>query len=252
MQTAICYFSGTGNTFYIANEMNRLIPNSTVLAIPTLDENALYGYDRIIIASPIYLFGLPNPVKALIAKLSPLKDKIFYMVLNYGGFSGNAVNFTHDLFEDAKLSLQGVYKMKMPENFTFYMTVPHFYIKKTMKSAPKRISRIAARIHNSDTTKKTANPFSFCNKVHEKGQAAWPTLANQFTIADSCNRCKLCEQICPQNNIVVTTEKITFCDNCASCLACYHRCPQKAINYLDKTQNKERYVNPSVDFSEMI
>jgi len=87
MKTAICYFSGTGNGFDLALRLNESIINSTVFNIPNINVNSLHEYEKIIIVSPIYCFGIPIAIKTFLQKLSNYKNKTFYGILHYGGFN---------------------------------------------------------------------------------------------------------------------------------------------------------------------
>ncbi|GAA0179592.1 EFR1 family ferrodoxin [Clostridium sediminicola] len=254
MKTGICYFSATGNSFDLANKLKGYINNSGLFYIPNLDIDVLEKFERIILVSPIYLFGTPIPVKEFIKKLSIFKDKDYYAVLNYGGFSGNAIGYFGAEFEKNSLNLKDAFKVKMPENFTIINltpTVPSRYIQRTLKAADKKIENIAEKINANSQRKIQSNIFSFCNNIHEKGEAKWNSMSRDFTISKSCNQCGLCMEICPEKNIKIENSKIVFLDRCVSCLACYHRCPQNAINYKNKTIGKKRYQNPNVNFKNM-
>ena len=253
-KTAICYFSGTGNSFDIANKLTNTI-GGDLFFLPHTQIDDLVNYSRIIIISPIYSFGLPIPIKTFIASLNNLDNlsgKNFYVVLHYGGFSANAAHYTKMFFESHGLSASGIYKMKMPENYTIVSTVPQFYIKKLLKKSAKRIDYIAQSIKNGVNKKPRKNLFSFCDKIHEKNAVKWPNLPQGFLVTDECTVCGYCESICPSKNISVLSTKPEFLGKCVACLACYHRCPKQAINYGTKTIGRKRYQNPNVDFSEMV
>ena len=68
-----------------------------------------------------------------------------------------------------------------------------------------------------------------------------------------CDRCGLCEQICPNNNIIIDDlGNPLWKNNCTLCLSCLHHCPKNAINYYHKTENNERYSNPKISIKELI
>lgn len=254
MKTAICYFSATGNSFDLANELKEHVSNSDLFYIPNLDVVSLDEFQRIILVSPIYLFGTPVPVKKFIEKMATYKDKDYYAVLNYGGFPGNAVGYFAEVFESNSLILKDAFTVKMPENFTITNltpTVPDWYIRHSLKSGHGKIIHIAKKINSNSKRKIHSNIFKFCNNVHEKGERTWHGLPEDFVISENCNQCGLCEAICPAENIKIENDKVVFQDRCVSCLACYHRCPQRAINYKNKTAGKKRYHNPNVDFGKM-
>jgi MinD superfamily P-loop ATPase len=71
-----------------------------------------------------------------------------------------------------------------------------------------------------------------------------------FIIEDTCNGCKVCEKVCPVNNIKVK-DKPTFKHECICCYACTHNCPQNAIR-LKSEKSKNRFSNEKVELKEII
>jgi len=71
-----------------------------------------------------------------------------------------------------------------------------------------------------------------------------------FIVEDNCNGCKVCEKVCPVNNVKVDKKPI-FNNNCQHCLACIQNCPQKAI-MLKKQKSKARFINQNVTLKEII
>lgn len=71
-----------------------------------------------------------------------------------------------------------------------------------------------------------------------------------FQVNNNCNGCKVCEKVCPVDNIKVD-EKPAFKDNCEHCLACIHNCPQTAIS-LKKEKSSARFRNQHVTLKEII
>lgn len=70
----------------------------------------------------------------------------------------------------------------------------------------------------------------------------------KFTVdADVCTRCGLCQRICPVEDIKGTPPVWQHNGHCTSCLACYHHCPVHAINYGNITRKRGQYVMKSVE-----
>jgi flavodoxin len=66
--TGIFYFSATGNSLYVAQCLQSVFGGS-IRYIPNYEGNG-EEYDRIIIVSPIYSFGLPVHVYDFIPRLT--------------------------------------------------------------------------------------------------------------------------------------------------------------------------------------
>ncbi|NMD37183.1 MAG: 4Fe-4S binding protein [Christensenellaceae bacterium] len=238
---AIFYFSSTGNSLNIAQELQKIL-GGDIYYMPSF-KGDVKKYDKLIFVSPIYLFGLPIPTDNFLSKLKT--NLPCYMVLNYGGASFSAPYYTYKQMRKYGLNVQGIYKLKMPENFTLFLTVAVFYIKALLKSLPKRIKNIAQAIKANETNIPKKPFFNFDN-LHFKGRANWYSLAQSFSVSDACSLCGKCINICPTNNIKAENGKIIFADNCVSCLGCYHRCPQRAICYKGKPPKKP-YVNTNIN-----
>lgn len=239
----ILYFSSTGNSLYIAKKLKDSF-GGQIRYIPAYTGDGS-EYDRIFIVTPIYSFGLPVHVLELLPRLDKQKELI--VIQNYGGMSGGADALFYRYATEIGLSIKGVYKLKMPENFTVTFTVPKFYLKGVLKKADKRIDAIAEKIKRGEYPRlgrKTKEATYLKNKSN------WHIIGSRLSATDKCVRCGKCVDICPSNNIVLTDDGIVFGDRCVACLGCYHRCPQKAITYLGK-KKKDRYVNPNIDEADI-
>ncbi len=245
--TGILYFSSTGNSLYIAEQIKKSDTenNSKIIYIPNYTGNA-EEFDKIIIVSPIYSFGLPAPVYDIIPKLS--KEKPLFIVLNYGGMISGADYFTYCYCKENSLNIRAVHTIKMPENFTLTFTVPSFYLKSILKSAPKNTSKVVASINKNE--EHIPKQQKTKKETYLKNKSNWHQIAEDFNTTDSCVLCKKCVALCPVGNISIVDNKITFSDKCIACLGCYHRCPQKAIQYKDKVK-KFRYINPDINENDI-
>jgi|GEM_PF-3644514 len=53
-----------------------------------------------------------------------------------------------------------------------------------------------------------------------------------FEIMNNCTKCRLCANVCPEDNIVFdVNEKPQFQNRCQRCMACIQHCPMKAIDH---------------------
>lgn len=242
--TGIFYFSATGNSLYIAQRLQSALGGS-IRYIPSYVGNG-EEYDRIIIVSPIYSFGLPVHVYDFIPKL--IGEQPVWIVLNYGGMAGGADAFTYRYAKEQGMNIQGVFTVKMPENYTLTFSAPSFYTNATLKAAPKAIDTVAQKIKNGEPyvprKKRTKED------IYLKNRPTWHLIANDFSVSSDCIQCGKCVQLCPTQNISLENGKISFADRCVICLGCYHRCPKKAIRY-KKSTKQDRYLNPHIRESDI-
>ncbi|MDE6967893.1 MAG: EFR1 family ferrodoxin, partial [Clostridia bacterium] len=138
MANGILYFSGTGNSLYIAQRIQTAF-GGDILYIPTYKGNGS-EYDRLYIVTPVYSFGMPKHVYKLLPRLD--KNVEVIVIQNFGGISGGADYLMYEYCTKVEVKLKSVYQLQMPENFTTTFTVPKPYINSDLKNAEKRISKI--------------------------------------------------------------------------------------------------------------
>jgi len=73
-----------------------------------------------------------------------------------------------------------------------------------------------------------------------------------YWVDEKCNGCKICEQICPVDNIKMEAGKPKWLGHCEQCMSCIQYCPQESIQYGKNTPKRKRYKNPRINISEMM
>ncbi len=241
----ILYFSSTGNSLHIAKKLQEKL-GGEIRYIPNYKQSGS-EYEKLILVTPIYSYGMPSPVFEILSKLD--KEKEIIVIQNYGGMTGGADWLFYDYAKNKfGLNIKSIYKLKMPENFTLYFTVPKFYLKLQLKKSKKRIDKIIKMIlqEKNIIPKKSKTK----EKTYLKNKSNWHLIGKDFKANENCVKCGKCISICPAHNISLVDNKIEFGDNCIACLGCYHRCPQKAIIFKNK-KKKYRYINPFIDEQEL-
>lgn len=244
MANGILYFSGTGNSLYIAQKIKEAL-GGNIIFIPNYKGNGS-EFDKLIIVTPVYSFGMPKHVYEFIPKID--KNIEVYIVQNFGGTAFGADYLMCEYCRNNDINIRGIYLMQMPENFTTTFTVPKFYIAKALKNADKRIGKIIEDIKNACYNlphKKLTQEAMFLKNLNN-----WHKLPRDFSVNETCVKCGKCVSICPVKNISIIDGKVTFADSCVACLACYHRCTEKAIVYKNHNK-KDRYVNPNVNEADI-
>jgi len=240
----ILYFSSTGNSLFIAKQIKSEL-GGEIIYLPNYHGDAS-EFERLIIVSPVYSWGLPKHVYELMPKLN--HDCIVDIVLNFGGMLGNADRFAYEYAKECGIYIRSVFSLKMPENYTLTFTVPKFYMKSILKKAPKMLHEIIAQLKNGATLIPKEGKTK--KEIYLKNKANWHLIAKDFSATEACTLCGKCIKLCPSENISIQEGKIVFSDQCVACLGCYHRCPQKAIHYKNK-KKRDRYINPNINESEI-
>lgn len=66
----------------------------------------------------------------------------------------------------------------------------------------------------------------------------------KFFVQETCNRCGLCEKVCPVQNIRLVDGRPAWQHHCEQCMACLQWCPQEAIQFGKATIGRRRYRHP--------
>ncbi|HHU96635.1 MAG TPA: hypothetical protein GXX67_05155 [Petrimonas sp.] len=237
----IFYFSSTGNSLYIAEQIKAEL-GGEIRYIPkfTGDVNA---YDKIIIVSPIHSYGLPTLVYNFIANMKSAKP--LYIVLNCGGLQANAPHFAYQLCKDIGLNIRSVQVVMMPEIYTLTFSQPKFAIKSALRKAPERLIPVIAAIRDDKEIIIPRPKKDRWTPKHLANREKWHMLATHFSVTEECGSCLKCIRLCPVGNIKLENGRIIFGDQCVACLSCYHRCPERAIVYKNR-RKKDRYINPLI------
>lgn len=244
----IYYFSGTGNSRYVANQLAEALGHKVVdMAQP--HENVLLSEGEDVgFIFPVYAWGLPQVVEQFIGTLSPPQHKHFvFAVFTCGDDMAYTDVLLKKLLLKRKWHLGAAYSIQMRNT---YICLPGFDVdsKEVEENkefhTEKRLKHIKLSL---------AQHCSVGDEELTRGAMPWfksyvlRPLFNKFLISDKrfrvvsakCVRCGKCVKCCPLQNISFNREQVPqWNGHCTHCLRCYHICPHHAINYGKFTQTK--------------
>lgn len=116
--TTIYYFTGTGNSQMIVEELAAILPDcKTENITPELAKGTtMSGCAGIVF--PVYFLGLPHIVREFLTNVEIQKGTYCFAVANMGNMTGNALPFARKILKAQGVCLQAEYAIKMPENYT--------------------------------------------------------------------------------------------------------------------------------------
>lgn len=246
----IAYFSATGNSRYVAQEMARLLDDETVDLMKRMhddDRSPLRSDKPFVLCIPVYADGIPMALYRYLERIGLEGSRIVYAVFTMGAYSGIAGRQAAGLFHAKGMDYRGWTEIKMPNNY-IVGPIPAEEpqsIKEKILAAPSQVAAFADVIAREGTFEP--------RKVHpvEYYPSLWFVLAwdkiyystKPFEVGATCISCGLCERTCPVNAIqMVDGKPVWQISRCMHCMACLQRCPKHAIEYGKGSRGKQRYL----------
>lgn len=266
----IYYFSGTGNSHYIASELAKqlgdyVLDMSTESFLPILSKNK---QPYIGFVFPVYAWGIPKYVRFF---LTTFLDKYYndiycnskkqdykpnpyiYVVLTCGDDVGKTAKEFAKIFHKRNLRISAFWSIKMPNT---YVAFPGFDVdsatvqKEKIRKSKKRIVQISNMVKH-----KIVGIYDVYEGVIPRIKSfiikplfeAFLSSPQYFHVVNNqCVSCGKCVKVCHLNNISVNEINNHLIPkwgkNCTQCFSCYHHCPQHAIRWGIFTNKKNQYL----------
>lgn len=252
----IFVFSGTGNSLWAAKKISEKLENCDIVSMGRNKEYTLTAeYDVIGFVYPTYYRGIPARAEDFILQLDLQNNRntYFFAVATCGSVATacNATAQLRNLLKQKGITLSYAEKLDMFSNYIIMYNMRDSVEEETRQSA-RDLEPIIDNIKKRtvDVTESKIKPFE--HLIYKGFFHFAPHMDKHFNVSDACIHCGICQKVCPVNNIDLSQdEKPYFKHHCEQCLACIHHCPVKAINYKDKTQNRERYTHPDIAWQEL-
>lgn len=253
----IFYFSGTGNSRWVANALGIALAEPVVQIAEELKTGKsefvcpLREDEKVLFVYPVHSWGPAVPVARFISrlKLTGYDKQPVFSVSTCGDECGYTADMMRKLLDKRGITLTDSFSVIMPNN---YILMPGFNVdskeveEQKLKEAPAAIDAIANAIQEN----KKVNLYKKGGFAGLKSYCIYPLFTNfaigknSFRVTDNCISCGLCERVCPTATITLTDGKPVWADTCVQCVACIHRCPVRAIEYGKITLKKGRYHHP--------
>lgn len=245
----VLYFSGTGNTEYIARLIAEGLGDECIDLfdrIRTNDKSSLYSEKTYVICAPIYVCEMPLFLMKYLKSINFNGNNKVYFIFTSGGYCGSA-KVQAKLFSLKKnLRFLGCSEFVMPRNYVAnnrYAMDDEEVIYSKISKANKKINPVVEAIKN-ERKLKSRHVWLFETLIIAPFAPIWTKyklIAKDFYSTEECVGCGICEKVCPLNNIEVISKKPEWGESCTHCMACISKCPKKAIEYGNLTQGKMRY-----------
>lgn len=249
----ILYFSGTGNSAYIAAQLAARLGDDLISIndkIRDRDWKKITSSRPFIFVVPTYAWRIPRLVEEWICKMTFTGASQAYFVMTCGDSNGNAVKYIKKLCAKKKFRYMGCQKIVMPENYIAMFPVPEKpeAIATVMRAEPL-IEQVAEAVLAGRPLEKAC--ISVVDKITSgivnSAFYAFFVKDKKFYATEECVSCGKCASVCPLHNITITDGKPVWNGKCTHCMACICDCPKEAIEYGKASQGKWRYHCPEID-----
>lgn len=247
----IFYFTGTGNSLYIAKQLDE-----NIVSIPQVikNEELKFTADKIGVVCPIYGHEMPKMVKEFLAK-AEFNTSYFYIILTYGALHGGAAELAQSYLASIGKSADYINSIVMVDNF-----LPNFDMdqqRKINKKIDKNLAKIKENISARKRMVQKAGMQKFVHTMYMKMVNNQPeTVWAVYSVTDACIGCGICTKVCPAACVSVVDGKAKHeLTNCQACYACVHACPQKAIGFnlpMPEKNPNARYRHEDISLEEII
>lgn len=256
MNIALLYYSGAGNTKFIARNILKKLEaklyNVNMVEVTSKPiELPAVNIDLYIVGFPVYDLVAPKLVRDYVENLQSANKPIAYFCTK-AFMSVDAIKEMSELSTKRGLTTVATLDLFMPgTDLLAFAAKKNSGTEKMFKSFHSRkigskIDKFILDIEKNDKvsiSQKWYSHLSFLipKKSKEAFHAQYTKLISDFHCFDEvCTECMLCIKHCPQGNIRLDNG-IKFGSNCDMCLKCLHHCPVEAIQIGEATKGKVRY-----------
>ena len=252
MKTTIFYFSGTGNSLYVARKIADGLGDCSIHSMAAFRADSQIGGadERTGFVFPSYYSNLPRIVRRFIDGLDINPETWLFGTVTMGapmGLGNGAAIALEKVLEERGLTLRYCYGITMPRNYVLkYNPLSPESATKFNTKADKRVKKIVEEIKSGKSVIHKSSMTA--NNLYENIDS----LDESFLAEDHCTGCGQCERICPVQNIKLINGRPEWQHRCEHCVACISWCPENAIQFGDMTKGRRRYHNTDVKVSELM
>ena len=233
---AMFYFSGTGNSRYVAELYCRHMGVECYSIEDEVDFDAiLAGHEIVGFCYPVYLSRVPRIMREFVARHKrALKGKKAAIFCTQMLLSGDGARAFADLLPKGHIQVVYAEHFFMPNNFTNLFLLPPTSERQKRKftaCARRKMRRVCRDIKSGVVVKRGFNPVGRALGFIQAPllPAAERAARRSVKVRGNCTRCRICVSVCPVNNLVLRGDKLLHRRDCTMCYRCVNKCPQKAI-----------------------
>jgi formate hydrogenlyase subunit 6/NADH:ubiquinone oxidoreductase subunit I len=269
----IYYFTGSGNSLYVAKELQKLVPGSELMPMVSL-----LNKDTIEIKAgtagfvfPVHGMTIPVPVRKFFHKLDVSSAGYLFAIATRCGTWHNAFGEIDKILNRGGKSLDSCFTINMAGNdpkFKGWKPATEENLAKLESEAMDKLDAIRKIISGKAQFRENVDegvlyPAGVLLKSLVLSGMFFMerTKANDYFYADAkCAGCGICEKVCPSRKVRMSDKKPVWQNDvtCFFCYACVNYCPKKSVQIKSKiymksyTEYNERYPHPYATVNDMV
>lgn len=269
MSTEIYYFSGTGNSLYVARELQKRIPDSTLIPIVSLlNKTDIHTNGKSVgIVFPVHAITIPIAVKRFLKKIDMNSAEYIFAIATRGGTIFRGFKIIDKLLKKKKhLNSHFILNMCMNDpREKQYKSPDEAEISKLESVVQERLDSIQSIVADRKTCCEKDSEYlidfpynRFFNYLMEQLVIFGMTVSeyiggvNYFCSDSKCTGCGVCEKVCLSQKIKMMDKKPVWQKKvlCYMCYACVNYCPVQSVQVNDipavksYTRQNGRYSHP--------
>jgi len=253
------YFSGTGNSEYMAKFFGREMGADCYSIEEEVNFSQLIQSNNVIgFCYPIYGSRLPRNMRQFVSgHLEGLKGKKLIIFVTQWAFSGDGARVLTDLLPKGHAEVIYGEHFNMPNNISntaFLKEVSQEKMEAKIAGAEAKMLVACANIKAGIVNRRGFSPFSkflgkfqgvpWQRKSSSVGLVAGSMeakIATSVRVDRRCTTCLICIDVCPVKNLGLKNGRIDHNNDCVGCFRCVNQCRSKAISVMGKRKPKWQY-----------
>ncbi len=257
METVIYYYTGAGNSLWVARTLAAGLGGADLVSIVDWKEKERTAPARNIgILFPVFIWGMPARVIRFVSALKVTGESYIFAVATNGGQVANTLVQLGKIFKSRGAFLSSGFSVTMPSSYIPWGGPgPKERQRALFEAASAKIASIATCVKNREKKPVEKGPLwqrALFTPIYKLTFAKIAAMDKSFWADDKCTGCAVCSKVCPSGNIALEAGKPVWRRRCEQCFACLQWCPQEAIQYGKKTPRYERYHHPEIRLQDML
>ncbi len=277
-EIALYYFTGSGNSLYIARELQNRLSGIKLIPIAGILNNNIITPEsvKIGIVFPTHGMTIPIPVKIFLKKLNAKNLNYIFAITNRAGTDFFGFKKIDSILKSNRKKLNSSFILNMPNNdpkFNHFTTPTLEEFEDLEKKTAPLLDFISDKISSLSDYRVIDIPpepmskyFSFpLSWIMTKlilfavNLAEFFKANNYFYSDNKCVGCGKCQFVCPSGKVKMINGKPHWDKKvkCFLCYACINFCPAHSSQIKSKfymksyTTEKGRYIHPSVNSNDI-